>query len=274
MAFNAWEYIFAKTRPELLKSQWWIGHIPFAFELVKRLRPEMIVELGTYSGSSFAAFCQAVHILGLHAKCFGVDLWQGDIHMGKFDENIYLEISEYIKKNYPDIGVLIRSSFDEAANKFEDGSIDILHIDGTHTYEAVSGDFHTWLPKVSIKKGVVLFHDINVTRENVGPAAEFFGVRRFFDSVKDRYPHIEFDHCYGLGVLVIGREVPKDILRMINDSKDPGFHRFFEELGQTVCNRFWQQQGKRGILGGRISAKITNDIKRILYRLKSLMFNS
>ena len=42
--------------PRLLKSPWWIGHIPFAYELIGRLRPTTIVALGAYSRSSSAAF--------------------------------------------------------------------------------------------------------------------------------------------------------------------------------------------------------------------------
>ena len=194
-----------RLSPRLLKSPWWIGHIPFAYELIARLRPRTIVELGTYSGSSFAAFCQAVEACGIEAKCYGIDLWQGDIHMGTFDEELYREISEYMAATYPGIATLVRKDFNEAARQFEAASVDLLHIDGTHTYEAVGNDFHTWLPKMS-DRGVVLFHDTNVTVQNAGEAALRFGVRKFFDGVKADYPHLEFGHCWGLGVLVVGEE--------------------------------------------------------------------
>src|SRR5262249_40158001 len=161
-------------------SPWWIGHIPFAFEIVGRLRPRVVVELGTYSGSSFAAFCQAMQACGIEGACHGVDLWEGDIHMGKFDETLYREISEYLAQRYPGIARLVRKDFTQAAADFEDGSIDLLHIDGTHTFEAVSSDFATWLPKLS-RRGVVLLHDVNVNVHNTGPSAQKFGVRRFFD---------------------------------------------------------------------------------------------
>lgn len=223
--------------PRMLKSPWWIGHIPFAYELIGRLRPNTIVELGTYSGSSFAAFCQAVEACGIDAKCFGIDLWQGDIHMGKFDEDLYQEISRYMAANYPGIASLVRKDFNEAVALFDDGSVDLLHIDGTHTLEAVSNDFHTWFPKLS-DRAVVLFHDTNVTVTNTGEAALRFGVRKFFDSVKEQYPHFEFSHCWGLGVLIVGRSAPPAVMDLARMARSPDFAAYFAEKGARVSKRF------------------------------------
>lgn len=226
-----------KLEPELLKSPWWIGHIPFAFELIGRLRPRIVVELGTYSGSSFAAFCQAMEAAGIEGECFGVDLWEGDVHMGKFDDSLYLEISGYLGGRYPKIARLVREDFSRAAGQFADASIDLLHIDGTHTYEAVSNDFNTWLPKVS-RRGVVLFHDVNVNHENTGPASEKFGVRRVFDEVKGRYPHLDFPHCWGLGMLVVGPEAPAEVRELVELSRDASFNEYFGTKGAGVSKRF------------------------------------
>ena len=225
-----------RLSPRLLKSPWWIGHIPFAFELIGRLKPAITVELGTYSGSSFAAFCQAVEAAG-GGRCYGVDLWEGDIHMGRFDESLFNEISGYLATHHPGTGVLVRKDFNEAVGDFADRSIDLLHIDGTHTYEAVGNDFRTWLPKMS-PRSVVLFHDINVTVQNAGPAALKFGVRKLFDEVKGAYPHFEFAHCYGLGVLVTGENAPREVLELVEMARQPGFAKYFEEKGAAVSRRF------------------------------------
>ena len=223
--------------PKLLKSPWWIGHIPFAFELVGRLRPATVVELGTYSGSSFAAFCQAAQACGSSTRCYGIDLWEGDIHMGKFDEELFQEISGYVATNYPDIARLIRKDFNEAATSFEDHSIDLLHIDGTHTFEAVSNDFNTWLPKLS-DQAVVLFHDTNVNLENTGPASQRFGVKQFFDSVRTQYPHVEFSHCWGLGVLVVGRNAPAPVMELVEMARAPDFAEYFAAKGEQISRQF------------------------------------
>lgn len=235
---NPSQFIWAEQlSPQLLKSPWWIGHIPFAYELIGRLRPRSIVELGTYSGSSFAAFCQAAKAIGTSSKCYGIDLWEGDIHMGRFDEELFREISDYLAANYADSATLIRKNFNTAVHDFDDGSIDLLHIDGTHTFEAVSNDFNTWLPKLS-DRSVVLFHDINVTVEKAGEAARQFGVRQFFDSVRVNYPHFEFSHCWGLGVLVTGNSVPQPVLELVMLAKDATFISYFEMKGAAVSKQF------------------------------------
>jgi hypothetical protein len=178
-----------------------------------------------------------VEACGAETKCYGIDLWAGDMHMGKFDEELYLEISGYMNATYPNIATLLRKEFNDAAGSFADKSIDLLHIDGTHTYDAVSNDFHTWFAKLS-DQAVVLFHDVNVNVENTGPASVHFGVRRFFDSVKADYPHFEFLHCWGLGVLIVGREAPAAVMELVDMSASPEFAAYFEQKGAMVSKQF------------------------------------
>src|SRR5207344_2788783 len=93
---------------------------------------------------------------------------------------------------------LIRSTFAEAAEHFRDGSIDLLHLDGYHTYEAARADLEPWLPKLS-PRGVVLLHDVNARERD-------FGVWQLWDELAHQYPHWEFYHGHGLGVLALGPE--------------------------------------------------------------------
>ena len=127
----------------------WIGHMPFAAWLIDDFRPQVFVELGTHSGNSYFSFCQAVDELQLSTKCFSIDLWLGDEHSGAYSEEVFQGVNDWNRENYQSFSKLCRKDFNEAVNDFEDSSIDLLHIDGLHTYEAVKNDFETWLPKLA-----------------------------------------------------------------------------------------------------------------------------
>lgn len=122
----------------------WIGHLPFAAWIIKQLSPSLFVELGTHTGNSYFSFCQAVSQFNLPTKCFAVDTWRGDEHAGWYGEEIFLQVSAHNQDRYPAFSSLLRMTFDEAEAQFADQTIDLLHIDGHHTYEAVRHDFETW----------------------------------------------------------------------------------------------------------------------------------
>ncbi len=172
----------------------WSGHLPFASDLVHELRPNLLVELGTHYGESYFGFCQAVEESGADCRCFAVDTWRGDEHAGFYEEPVYAEVNEYNQQQYARFSALVRSTFDEASTQFAPDSIDLLHIDGLHTYEAVKHDFETWFPKVK-PGGVVLLHDVNVRHAN-------FEVWRLWEELAREYGHFCFPHWWGLGVLL------------------------------------------------------------------------
>lgn len=175
----------------------WCGHLPFAAWLMKQLRPSLLVELGTHSGNSYFSFCQAARENDIATKCYAVDTWQGDEHAGAYSNEVFEQVSVHNQTYYGGFSRLLRMTFDDAVSYFADGSVDLLHIDGLHTYEAVKHDFDTWLPKLA-PGAIVLFHDINVRERG-------FGVWQLWEELQERYSeHLEFVHSHGLGVLRVG----------------------------------------------------------------------
>ena len=140
---------------------------------------------------------------GLDTRCFAVDTWQGDEQAGYYGEEVYRDFCRFHEDRYSAFSELLRCTFDDALPYISDGSVDLLHIDGLHTYEAVRHDFENWRRKLS-DSAVVLFHDTNVRQGD-------FGVWRLWEELRPQYPHFEFLHGHGLGVLALGRSVPTQL---------------------------------------------------------------
>ena len=208
----------------------WAGHIPFAAWLMATLRPRTLVELGVYSGISYLAFCQAAVEHQVPLRAWGVDTWEGDPHAGHYDASVLPKLRAEHDARYGHFSTLVQSLFDDALHTVPDASVDLLHIDGLHTYEAVRHDFETWKGKLS-ERAVVLFHDTAVRQGD-------FGVWRFWDEVTRDYPSLSFEHSNGLGVLLVGPQVPallKDLARQPDRWAQAG--RYFSALGERLERR-------------------------------------
>jgi hypothetical protein len=212
----------------------WVEHAPFAFWLIGALRPSTLVELGTQGGFSYFAFCEAVQRLQLGTRCYAIDTWNGDEHSGFYGEDVFAEVKKHNDRRYAAFSTLVRSTFDEAARHFSDGTVDLLHIDGRHFYDDVKHDFESWLPKLS-DRAVVLLHDVNERERE-------FGVFRFWEELCRSYPHFEFLHGHGLGVLGVGTEVAPETRALFtaagNAEERSYLREAYSRLGSVVSLTF------------------------------------
>ena len=177
-----------------LKFAYWEGHRDFAYDLLQFVRPERLVELGSQYGCSLFTFCQAVRDFKLNTEINAVDMWSGDIGAEITGEEVYALVQKTAATYYPEVNLhLFQMCFDDARPNFADNSIDILHIDGGHTFEDVEHDFTTWLPKLK-ENGIVLFHDV------YSPIDQ--GSCDHWEKTKKEYDcYFDFTHSCGLGIL-------------------------------------------------------------------------
>lgn len=145
-------------------------------DLSMRLPPQSIlVEIGSYLGASSC-------FLGLGASrnrstLYCVDTWMND----SMSEGIKDTWSSFIK-NTEDFKNLIRplkGRSQEISQSFSP-KIDLLFIDGDHSYKSVRQDVESWLPKLK-NSGIIIMHDIawaegvqKVLTENVKPRLKSF----------------------------------------------------------------------------------------------------
>ena len=188
----------------------WEGHKKFAEWIVRELNPDVTVDLGIDYG--YSSFCFALPNIG---TVYGIDCFEGDIYSGK--RNTY----EYVLSKKEELNLknlkIIKGYFDDVVKNW-DKKIDILHIDGFHTYDAVKNDFETWIKFLS-PNGVILLHDTMV--EN-----EVFGVSKFFKEIN--LPKTNFKNSNGLGVVSRNKELIDKIRNNFSE-----FIFEFEEFKET-----------------------------------------
>lgn len=228
---NTWimRAILAGTQQlELVVPTAWAGHEPFLFTLMEAMRPRRYVELGTHAGQSFFTACQHYKSRGEYGEAVAIDLWQGDHQAGFYDERIFEEFRRILRSHYAACGRYIRSTFTDAAGAFRQQSIDLLHIDGLHTYAAVREDYETWRPKLA-ENGVVIMHDTSEYQSD-------FGVWQFFNEAKaEATEWFNFQHSHGLGVLAFGADSSPAACLLRRFKQQPAlFERHYAILGAAM----------------------------------------
>jgi len=194
----------------------WSGLLPVAADLIAELKPRVFVELGTHFGESYFGFCQAIQETRIHCSAHAIDTWTGDPQAGRYGRRVFEYVSTYNAAHYASFSTLMQMNFEDAVTQFEDGTIDLLHLDGCHTYDAVKHDFETWLPKVS-SGGVILIHDIAVHQDD-------FGSWKLWEEISDLFPSFAFLHSCGLGVLAKSKSTQFDnpyLAALLGGAGDP-----------------------------------------------------
>lgn len=169
--------------------------------MVRRLRPAVVVEVGTYNGGTLYCWSKLAKD---SATLVCLDLPGGSWQAGS-EEGEKQRLSQFVRPTQTLHCVLADShapaTRDRVRGLLDGRPVDLLFIDGDHTYEGVRADFELYAPLVR-PGGLIAFHDINTM------STPEHQVHRFWPEVRSRYRHYElidrdgFDVWGGIGVLV------------------------------------------------------------------------
>lgn len=178
-----------------------VPEIKHFLEIAKKIQPKNILEVGTAHGGNLFLLTK---IAGDGGKIISLDLPGGEFGGGYFARKkaLYNNFVTGAQKMF-----LIRgdshsqNSLNEVIKNLDGEKVDVLFIDGDHTYNGVKSDFEMYSHLVR-PGGIIGFHDIGKT-----PSVEY-GTEQFWNEVKNNFKHVEIIDDqnrlgYGIGVLFI-----------------------------------------------------------------------
>lgn len=186
-------------------------------ELLKDEKISRILEIGTWMGTTAILWAAMVsRHEGGRVYCCDLSFFYGTFaaYDGKTYDKLMYKDTGYEKY----ITELMGDTHDPAYitrvhKEVGPGTIDLMFIDGDHTYEGVKADFYNFSPLVK-KGGYVAFHDILKTADHISKGCR---VDQLWNEIKDKFEHWEFidnntypcfqesipAHCMGIGVIKI-----------------------------------------------------------------------
>jgi predicted O-methyltransferase YrrM len=124
-------------------------------QLVRRHRPQTVLEIGTLAGGSLWAWCR---VAAPDATIVSIDLPRGPFG-GGYDAPWSAQLREYARRGQTLHLLRADSHSPETLHEVErllPGPIDFAFIDGDHSYSGVRQDFEMYGPLVG---GLIAFHD-------------------------------------------------------------------------------------------------------------------
>jgi predicted O-methyltransferase YrrM len=166
-------------------------HLLVIYGIVLGLRPKISLEIGVRSGISTMAILLALKRIG-SGKLYSIDI------------TVHPKTTDRAMKRARAAGVVSFWNFQQA-DSFEfwktwTEPLDILLIDGNHSFEAVKNDFERY-SKFVRKDGLILMHDAYTTSEVSSGVVE---VNLYMPEIRKRlneFESVTLPYCYGLTIV-------------------------------------------------------------------------
>jgi predicted O-methyltransferase YrrM len=188
------------------------------YGLVRSIKPDVCVEIGSALGKSASYIGMALKENG-RGMLYAIDPHEPT----KWNDVNAVDSFKEFTSNLSSIGVreqvsVIRSYSDAAAREWS-LPIDLIFIDGDHSYEGVKRDWELFLPHVK-PSGVVIFHDtIWDLPPYAGTVRSDMGVPRFVDELRQQGYQV-LTICRDCGVSLVQPVIGGLALRASNSLSD------------------------------------------------------
>ena len=191
--------IFNLTSQVLIWSMQRKSEITRFCKIIAKIRPKTVLEIGTANGGTLFLLAKfsAPKALILSIDLRGEKKSNREILYQSFAMNKQKII--YLERNSHKISTLL-----ELKKRLKNKKVNLLFIDGDHSYEGVKKDFEMYAPLVK-KNGIIAFHDIVKVSPDYAPDVE---VNKFWNEIKENYEYKEFVENWnqewgGIGVIKI-----------------------------------------------------------------------
>jgi cephalosporin hydroxylase len=193
----SFSYLGVSIRPNQVKEE-----IIRFLVFTGQLKPKVTLEIGTANGGTLFLLCQ---VSQPEALILSVDLPYGKFGGGGARARIPL--LKAFAKNKQDVHLIKANSHDFGTLRLVKKilgprMVDLLFIDGDHTYDGVRQDYEMYAPLVR-KGGMVAFHDIVEHTQDMEVK-----VNKFWNEIKSSGEHVEIVNEWsqkwgGIGILYI-----------------------------------------------------------------------
>jgi hypothetical protein len=145
----------------------WFDFADIYNHLVERASDGAIfVEVGAYLGRSSIYLASRIKRSGKKIRLYVVDLWDGWVYSAcqadaslSQAKDVFGEFVRNVRRaKVEDVIYPLKMSSEQAAELFEDGTLDFVFLDADHAYSSVRRDLEGWFPKVK-RRGVLGGHD-------------------------------------------------------------------------------------------------------------------
>jgi len=133
---------------------------------------------------------------------YGVDPWcgtDGYEHWSRVQVAGHEKEARDVETQFRNRCRLIKDFSASASKQFSNKSIDLVFIDGEHTYEAVTTDIRCWLPKLR-KGGIIAGHDYKNLTAWRRKGYDFSGVDTAVDEAFGGRVNVAEDHVWWVKV--------------------------------------------------------------------------